>query len=395
MVISDLSQEQTSTLEKYGKEFQIWIKTDKGIETQEIHREHEKFFKEKLSVSNIETLDEKNFADIYKKLWASNIWQNKDWYIENKLLTPNGLEKIRQELKKLLYSEESLVERYNEFKSNIKGFGISSISEILHMVFPEKYCLWNDKPKTVLPALELDILPKRYFKYQISTGEEYSECIRALDLIKNELEKHGVKDFIDLDVMLWHIYEDVLPKIPKKVQESDQAQSTQVLTPQKTSIKIDSHSGAQFHLIELGNMMGYLTYTPDPSKEHNGSKLGEVATLKEIPAFAGERDLQSARNIDVIWFGFDENPRVCFEVEHSTGISPGLNRLSQLKHLRVKFVVVSSEDMRGKFEREMDKYPYRTLRDSFQFISYDELGGLFELAVPYHQLKAKLIGEDF
>jgi len=244
--------------------------------------------------------------------------------------------------------------------------------------------------RNVLPAVGLNILPERYFKYQINTGEEYSECVQALDLIKNQLAKFGIKDFIDLDVMLWHIYQDILPTISKQIQENNQ-HTEQVQT---TSIKIDSHAGAQFHLIELGNMMGFLTYTPDPSNEYEKHKLGEVATLKEIPGFAGERDLQSARNIDVIWFGFDENPRVCFEVEHSTGISPGLNRLLQLKHLRVKFVIVSSEDMRGKFEREMEKYPYRTFRDSFRFISYNELGSLFESAVPFHQLKAKLMGED-
>lgn len=390
MVITTLTTEQISTLDKHGKEFQTWITTNKGIESLKEHREHELFFKDKLSAYNIDKIQENEFAEIYKKLWASNIWQNKDWYVQNRLLAPNGIEKIKKELKKLLYSDSSIVERYNEFKSNIKGFGISSLSEILHMVFPEKYCLWNDKPKTVLPAVGLNILPERYFKYQINTGEEYSECVQALDLIKNQLAKFGIKDFIDLDVMLWHIYQDILPTISKQIQENNQ-HTEQVQT---TSIKIDSHAGAQFHLIELGNMMGFLTYTPDPSSEYEKHKLGEVATLKEIPGFAGERDLQSARNIDVIWFGFDENPRVCFEVEHSTGISPGLNRLLQLKHLRVKFVIVSSEDMRGKFEREMEKYPYRTFRDSFRFISYNELGSLFESAVPFHQLKAKLMGED-
>lgn len=148
------------------------------------------------------------------------------------------------------------------------------------MVFPEKYCLWNDKPKTVLPALNLNILPERYFKRQINTGEEYSECVQALCLIKNEVRKYGVKDFIDLDVMLWHIYDDILPEISEleKQKELDQP-----IVTQESTIKIESHEAAQFHLLELGNMLGYLTYTPDPSKTYNGKKLGEVAALKELP----------------------------------------------------------------------------------------------------------------
>jgi len=393
LVISTLTQEQIATLEKHGEEFQTWIKTEKGIYTLKIHREHENFFKEKLSILNIDKLQENDFADIYKKLWASNIWQNKDWYVQNKLLGPNGLEKIKKELKKLLYSNESLVERYNEFKSNIKGFGISSISEIFHMVNPEKYCLWNDKPKTVLPALNLNILPERYFKRQINTGEEYSECVQALCLIKNVVTKYGVKDFIDLDVMLWHIYDDILPEISKELEKEKELD--QPIVTQEDIIKIESHEAAQFHLLELGNMLGYLTYTPDTSKTYNGKKLGEVAALKELPGFTGERDLASARKIDVVWLGLDENPQVCFEVEHTTGITSGLSRLLQIKQIRTKFIIVSSEDQRSKFEREMEKYPFRTLQGSYQFISYDELSRLFGSAVPFFQLKTKLMGEDF
>ena len=47
-----------------------------------IHRDHEKYFKEKLSKKNLETLQAKELGDIYKMLWASNIWGNKDWYIK-------------------------------------------------------------------------------------------------------------------------------------------------------------------------------------------------------------------------------------------------------------------------------------------------------------------------
>src|SRR5690242_4848913 len=78
-------------------------------------------------------------------------------------------QKIKDELKKLLYDTGSIIERYNNFKNNIKGFGPSSISEILHFVFPEKYCLWNEKPKTVLPIINLDILPDRFFNSQITS----------------------------------------------------------------------------------------------------------------------------------------------------------------------------------------------------------------------------------
>ena len=110
-------------------------------------------------------------------------------------------------------------------------------------------------------------------------------------------------------------------------------------------------------------MLGYTPYTVDQSKTFNGHKLGDAAILEQIPAFAGERDLGSAREIDVIWLGDDENPKLCFKVEHTTDIVHGLNRLSQLQHLYVKFFIVAFEDGRAKFNLEMEKYPFRRKKD--------------------------------
>lgn len=53
-------------------------------------------FKEKLHSDRIYTMTESEFREIYKTLWASGFWGNKDWYIDNKLLGPNGLEKIKR-----------------------------------------------------------------------------------------------------------------------------------------------------------------------------------------------------------------------------------------------------------------------------------------------------------
>src|SRR5205823_10875786 len=126
-----------------------WLNTEKGRNTDTEHREHEKYFKHTLSSDNLAKMTENEFSEFYNKLWASNMWRNKDWYIKNKLIQPNGLEKIKHELKNLLYGSEDFALRYNNFKKNITGFGVSSLSEILHFLFPDNFCLWNEKPKTV------------------------------------------------------------------------------------------------------------------------------------------------------------------------------------------------------------------------------------------------------
>ncbi|MGQ9513675.1 MAG: hypothetical protein ACUVTL_01255 [Thermoproteota archaeon] len=391
-MLAALTAEQRETLRKYAEDFVSWLETEKGRESVAEHREHEGYFKQKLSYENIDKLSETEFGEVYKKLWASRIWGNKDWYVANKLIAPNGLAKIKAELKKLLYGPGDIVQRYDEFRNNISGFGPSSLSEILHMVFPDKFCLWNDKPKTVLPFLGLNILPERFFKYQIVDGSEYLQCVQALEGVKTELREFGVKDFIDLDLFFWHIFDDIIPKGKAVVPVKRRAEEGAVVAAPK--ILIGSHEEAEYYLLELGRMLDYLPYTVDQSKTFQGKRLGDVALVQQIPPFAGERDMTSAKEIDVIWFNQDENPEYCFEVEHTTDIVHGLDRLIQLQHLYVKFVIVAPEDKRSKYEALLQRVQYRRIRDRFRFISYDELASLFESAAPFHQLKTKLLGED-
>jgi hypothetical protein len=382
-----LSDEQRRNLTSHIHAYQEWLQSPSGLKSVREHRHHESFFKDKLRPDRIDMLTEEEFREIYKTLWASNVWGNKDWYIDNKLIGPNGLPKIKQELKNLLYGSGDINRRYDKFRNNIKGLGPSLISEILNFTFPDRYCLWNAAPKTVLPFLGLNILPEGFFKYQITSGDEYQQCVTVLGLIKSELAQYGIKDFIDLDVFFWYILLNVVPK-ERKVEEKKKKE----LPPSK--IIIDTHEGAEFYLLELGRMLGYYPYTVDQSKQFGNRKLGEVAVLREIPPFTGERDMNAVKEIDVIWFGDDENPKLCFEVEHTTDIVHGLDRLVQLQHLYARFFIVASEDRRSKFDELVTaRYPYRKFRERFRFISYDELARFFEVTVPYHEFRTKLLGE--
>ena len=98
-----LTAEQTEILNKQAENFNSWLNTEKGRNTVTEHREHEKYFKHRLLSENLAKMTEDEFSEFYKKLWASNMWRNKDWYIKNKLIFPNGLEKIKNELEKLHY----------------------------------------------------------------------------------------------------------------------------------------------------------------------------------------------------------------------------------------------------------------------------------------------------
>jgi hypothetical protein len=64
-------------------------------------------------------------VELYKKLWVSSFWENKDWYI-NQIIEKNGFDNVKNELYKLLYGTESFEKRYDSFREKINGFGISA-----------------------------------------------------------------------------------------------------------------------------------------------------------------------------------------------------------------------------------------------------------------------------
>ena len=107
--VVDLSAEQKQKLKELGEEFKNLSNSDKIVGYIREHNEHRNYFNEKLSSENIDSLTESEFKELCKNLWAIRGWTNKEWRIENQILTPNGFDKIKSELKKLLYGTEEFL----------------------------------------------------------------------------------------------------------------------------------------------------------------------------------------------------------------------------------------------------------------------------------------------
>jgi len=209
-------------------------------------------------------------------------------------------------------------------------------------------------------------------------------------------------DFIDVDFFIYYLFYEVFnlyhkPKkgerikmildteeIPKKVE-------TQVVTSIKVQ-EITDHQGAELVLLKLGQILGYDTYSPDKSKEAYGQKLEDFVSLNEIPQFSTPSLLDTIKNIDVIWFE-DEFPVCCFEVEHTTGVTSGLLRLYQTSQLNTKLFIIAPADVLRKFETEMNKRPFRKMKNRYIFRSYEDLMNFCHLAESYTDLKNKFFNE--
>jgi len=360
----------------YIQQFKNWLEEDeKAKEWKEERVKRIQWYKEKLSLDNIDNLSVEDFSKLIKDLWASNVWKNKDYKVHY-LIKNNGFEKIKKELKNLLHGKDPIEKRWDDFKNSIKGLGPSSISEILTFFDPRKYSLINLKIYKVLPRLGIPIKV-------VKDGKSYKEAIEKLKIIKNALIENKVKDvdFVITDFFIAHLFYNVFDlayerrkeivleaPIPEKIERKE---------IKLEKLKIDTHEKAEAVLLALGNLLGYDTYTPDKGRVVEGQRLGEIATLQELPYFGSEKIMESAENIDVVWVK-DEWPEYFFEVEHTTGITPGLLRIYRVaEKLSAKCFIIGPPEMLPKFKKEIERPPFNKLKERYRFKSYKELEEIY------------------
>lgn len=155
--------------------------------------------------------------------------------------------------------------------------------------------------------------------------------------------------------------------------------------PWEERLVIDSHEAAEAALIQLGNLLGYQTYTADSGRSFEGKKLSEIATLTDLPRFPTEQIERSAKRIDVIWVNNEEWPDSFFEVENTTSVTSGLQRMYQVLKFEAKLFVVGPVEVRARFSRAVSESPYKHYRHRYLFRSYHELEQMFQAALKYRK----------
>jgi hypothetical protein len=202
-------------------------------------------------------------------------------------------------------------------------------------------------------------------------------------------------DFLDVDIFLWLLFNELGPKkeikpIPEVVSQ-EKVESEKPLLIRANQLE---HWDVMAILLKLGNLLGYETYTADPSKKSSlfTKSLKELAVLEKLPQFTAETKLDTVRLVDVIWFK-EEFPGYCFEVEHSTDVTKGLLRLYQIRQFTdAKFYILGPSHVKAKFETELSKDPFQKYRHRYTFKSYEDLIGVFEKAQEYFHISDEFLG---
>jgi hypothetical protein len=158
------------------------------------------------------------------------------------------------------------------------------------------------------------------------------------------------------------------------------------------------HGEAQGMLLKLGQLYGYETYVAArdrSSRVFEGSPLGSYATVSSLRESLGGMTYRRIAEIDVMWLAEDFHglyPKYAFEVEHSTGIAAGLDRLLKIpdRCCTRLHIVAPTESDKLHFRDLLQQAPYRPFAGRFRFCSYDNLGRLYELAAAHSKLKSEL-----
>jgi hypothetical protein len=155
------------------------------------------------------------------------------------------------------------------------------------------------------------------------------------------------------------------------------------------------HDIAQGMLLALGRLYGYETFAPASdatTRMFQGSPLANLTTITNCAEFCGKTSLPRVRQIDAIWLAEDNDgayPVYAFEVEHTTRVRSGMDRLVEIpeRHRTSLFVVAPGENEQKLFEKLIMQNRFRNFRERFKFRDYRQLEQVYNSAVRHEEAR--------
>ena len=156
----------------------------------------------------------------------------------------------------------------------------------------------------------------------------------------------------------------------------------------------------QGKLLYIGRVNNYETFAPADDRVkrqfagHNLEHFVSVRDFSDHPRLK-EDEIKTIARIDVLWLAEIEGdllPRFAFEVENSTKVLAGLNRLNTIPSWFPTRLFIVGEDDRQK--RRFDGYLGQTFKDRasrFRFKYFEDIRGLFTVSEAFD--KARVANE--
>jgi len=303
-----LTSEQKETIRTYLQAFRKYAAGEQFRKDQEERLNRVAYFQRELP-KKVTELSEADVDKLIAMLWASQMWGNKQ-YLVQKIISDNGIEKLRRELKLLLDTSLPVETRYERFLKEIKGLGPASVTEMLCYIQPETCGIWNQKARQALKVLNLDsyVDPDRY---RLS-ADEYRTFNGVLRSISKELEVAGFRD-VDLLFVDFFLYEvtQTTPGPTPKPEEFDHDEIRDLIQNIGVMLGFDADTevrvahGAKVDVVwraRIGNL-GMVTYVFEVHKAGsidslllNLQKAKGSPTVQKVIAVSDETQLEKIKN---------------------------------------------------------------------------------------------------
>ncbi|MGP8216563.1 MAG: restriction endonuclease [Bacteroidia bacterium] len=211
----------------------------------------------------------------------------------------------------------------------------------------------------------------------ISDTSSIKEGHKHLIWMPEKPHKNGILQEFETDV--------VISELPIQVQY-DSLQLPTGLDTSGVSVDVQRrHAQMQIALIEIGQQLNFRTWVAanDKSIMYNQKRIGEMPSVvpdlrKEKMLLAYADAAKAANLIDCIWFKNGTLMPAVMEIEHSTGVTSGLDRMKNFKGLfppfPTRYVIVAPDEIRNKVVQEANKPHYKDMNTRFfAYSAVDEL----------------------
>jgi type II restriction enzyme len=188
-------------------------------------------------------------------------------------------------------------------------------------------------------------------------------------------------------------YDQVITDFELEVNFGDISITQEMLGQEFETIEAKrTHTQIQIALVEIGRALDCKTWIAAndrsiPVKNATlGSLLGVIQSLDEVDLLYNAALKRAASLIDCIWLSQQlDFISAVIEVEHSTGVMSGLERMLSLKNLirnfSSNFIIVAPDDQRNKVIKEATKSHFREL--NAKFLPYSNIRVLYGLIQHY------------
>jgi hypothetical protein len=307
-----LSKAYYDALEPHLKRFKTYAKSPQ-FQSDMVNRRSKTEFFQRDFPKRLPDLAESDLSELVSNLWAAQIWGNKQ-YLVQKIVSTNGLDKLKSKLEKLWDRALPVAGRYEDFLENIAHLGPAAVTEMMCYLEPQRCGIWNQKARAALKVLGFDthVSPA---KYRI-TGTEYETFNRLLTAIAGQIEKTGLEeaDLLTVDYFLYEV---------GRAEAAKEEPSTLAVTA--------GHDEIRDTIQAIGAMLGFDT---------------------DI-----EFSIAHGAKVDVVWRARIGNLGVVtyvFEVQKGGSIDSLILNLQKAKNSPTvqKVIAVSDDDQLGNIERE-------------------------------------------